>query len=118
MLIKKKETGAAEENWTLGLSLTKGVLYHWATAALKARKPIPSAQYKKKRFYSRKNLKIRRESFILLTMGVKSKEGQDRLAKALRENLAKRKALLRAKKEQNIPKDNLKNENTTKENKE
>ncbi len=41
-------------------------------------------------------------------MGVKSKEGQDRLAKALRDNLAKRKVLLRAKNEQKptAPKDN------------
>lgn len=35
-----------------------------------------------------------------IIMSVKSKDGQDRLAKALRDNLAKRKALLRAKNEQ------------------
>ena len=31
----EQRNGAAGENWTLGLTLTKGALYHWATAACK-----------------------------------------------------------------------------------
>ena len=31
--LKLLRDGAAEQDWTVDLSLTKGVLYHWATAA-------------------------------------------------------------------------------------
>ena len=77
--------GAAGVDWTLGLTLTKGALYHWATAASYAFVEYLSI----KQNTTRNMAKLR-------------KKDNQKLARALKENLKKRKAQSIKKREKKV----------------
>jgi hypothetical protein len=77
--------GAAGENRTLDPTLTKGVLYHWATAANIWERTMTYVYHRYKIIFLKD---------LIMTRPVSQNDPQnrkDRLGKALRENLRKRK---------------------------
>ena len=77
--------GAAGENWTLDPTLTKGVLYHWATAAASDEETLPYP-----RLLCNTNWYEMTDATKEQIKKIQERKKQ-RMAAALRENLRKRK---------------------------